>query len=189
MLSREGFTQTLVSALSLAICIDLTWVTQVFTLLLQGIVEVSRGVAFVGFRTSFIPKLPNIVSVILRFCSTGTHEEKCLIHSLWNLEGSGEQNGSCQTLWPVADLSLSKQIMYNPWYNICDWTMMGCSILFYLRFHIMLKVLVRNHKVTLNWKFLKSWRFLIFSHKLNLPGYFVIIESTAHTEFRAFLVC
>ena len=48
--------------------------------------------------------------------------------------------------------------------------------------------MVRNHKVALNWKFLKSWRILTFSHTLNLPEDFIIIESNAHTEFRAFLV-
>ena len=59
-------------------------------------------------------------------------------------------------------------------------------ILFGIPYNV--KSFVRNRKLALNWKFLKSWRILIFSHTLNLPEDFIIIESNARTEFRAFLV-
>ena len=65
---------------------------------------------------------------------------------------------------------------------------MKCSIFFFFGIPYNVKSLVRNCKLALNWKFLKSWRILIFSHRLNLPEDFIIIESNARTEFRAFLV-
>lgn len=119
-----------------------------------------------------MPKQQNIVSVILgfhSFHSTDMHVKKSLTHTLWNMEGSGVPIGSCQTLWPTADLSLGTQTVYNPRYDICGWMIMtGKStllLLFYI-FHWMSRVsiastIIRRHKVTLYWKFLKSWKNII----------------------------
>lgn len=104
---RRPYRETYKCFVSWYFCPDPTWVLQVITILLKGNMEVSGDVAFVGFRTYSIPKLPNIVSVMLEFSSTATHVKKSLTHSLREMEGSWKQNGSCQTLC-VADLHSSK---------------------------------------------------------------------------------
>lgn len=105
------------------------------------------------------------VSAIQGFHSTDMHVKKSLTHALRNVEGSGVQIGSCQTLWPVADLSLDKQIVYKPRYDICGWTMMtGKSMFFLFIYSIWCQKFwyslpwIRRHKVTLYWEFLKSWK-------------------------------